>query len=88
LTTLLIFMGFSQPDALRRGTRSSSMSRQRTASMGESLRILEQKTSEEEAEWQRRLRSAADRLGYDISMYSVRKVKGVSDFYQDLFKES
>ena len=79
------------PDALRRSTSMSSVSssrKRRASTVDENYRVVERKLSEEEAKWQRRLRAAACRLGYDISMYSVRREKGVSDFYQDLFKEN
>ena len=81
----------SMPDALRRSTSMSSVSssrKSRASTVDENYRVVERKLSEEEAKWQRRLRAAACRLGYDISMYSVRREKGVSDFYQDLFKEN
>ena len=44
--------------------------------------------SKEERAWQVRLQMAAERLGYDISKYSIRKEKGVSDFYQQMFKDN
>ena len=77
----------SMPEDLKRSTSISSGKR-RASTVDENYRAVERKLSEEETKWQRRLRAAACRLGYDISMYSVRREKGVGDFYQDLFKEN
>ena len=70
----------SMPSTLR----ASSLSMSSDALLGNGIRTM----SKEERAWQVRLQMAAERLGYDISKYSIRKEKGVSDFYQQMFKDN
>ena len=72
----------SVPDRLR------SVSVRSVNSGGESVGEIERKRkmSMKEIVWQNRLQMAGDNLGYDLSRYSIKKEKGVSDFYQELFQ--
>jgi hypothetical protein len=47
-----------------------------------------QRSSMKEMAWQGRLQQAADNLGYDISKYTIKKEKGVGEFYTEMFKET
>ena len=46
-----------------------------------------QRSSMKQMAWQGRLQQAANSLGYDISKYTIKKEKGVGDFYTEMFNK-
>ena len=67
----------SMPSDLRRSSSNGSMDSTSGA----------QRSSMKQMAWQGRLQQAANSLGYDISKYTIKKEKGVGDFYTEMFNK-
>jgi hypothetical protein len=77
-----------EKDRRRRLHSQSSMPSDLRRSMSIDSTSGAQRSSMKEMAWQGRLQQAADNLGYDISKYTIKKEKGVGEFYTEMFKET